>query len=78
MLKLYIWYISNKQNAVPPAYYAHLAAFRARYYMEGAELSDSGSSHGGGAGGRATRDRVAEVRPVPVIHENVKSVMFYC
>ncbi|CAI9268399.1 unnamed protein product [Lactuca saligna] len=65
-------------SIVPPAYYAHLAAFRARYYMEGAELSDSGSSHGGGAGGRATRDRVAEVRPVPVIHENVKSVMFYC
>lgn len=60
-------------SIVPPAYYAHLAAFRARYYMEG-DLSDSASSHGA----RATRDRVAEVRPVPKIHENVKSVMFYC
>ncbi|KAJ9559293.1 hypothetical protein OSB04_013907 [Centaurea solstitialis] len=60
-------------SIVPPAYYAHLAAFRARYYMEG-EYSDS-ESHGGQ---RATRDKVAEVRPVPVIHENVKSVMFYC
>lgn len=59
-------------SVVPPAYYAHLAAFRARYYMEG-DFSDSGSH-----GPRATRDRVAEVRPVPVIHENVKSVMFYC
>ncbi|XP_076888490.1 protein argonaute MEL1-like [Bidens hawaiensis] len=60
-------------SIVPPAYYAHLAAFRARSYMEGAELSDSDSR-----GGRATRDRVAEVRPLPVIHESVKSVMFYC
>jgi len=34
----------------PAAYYMHLAAFRARYYMESAELSDSGSSHGVGGG----------------------------
>nr|QCD25890.1 argonaute 5 [Helianthus tuberosus] len=60
-------------SIVPPAYYAHLAAFRARSYMEGAELSDSDSR-----GGRATRERVAEVKPLPVIHESVKSVMFYC
>ncbi|KAI3683581.1 hypothetical protein L1987_84089 [Smallanthus sonchifolius] len=60
-------------SIVPPAYYAHLAAFRARSYMEGADLSDSDSR-----GGRATRDRVAEVRPLPVIHDSVKSVMFYC
>ncbi|PWA91147.1 PAZ domain-containing protein [Artemisia annua] len=59
-------------SVVPPAYYAHLAAFRARSYMEG-DMSDSDSR-----GARNTRDRVAEVRPLPVIHENVKSVMFYC
>nr|GEX94167.1 PAZ domain-containing protein [Tanacetum cinerariifolium] len=59
---------------LPPAYYAHLAAFRARYYMEG-DLSDSDSR---GGGGRNTRDRVSNVRPLPVIKENVKSVMFYC
>ena len=58
--------------AVPPAYYAHLAAFRARSYMEG-DQSDTSSR-----GQRATRDRVAAVRPLPVIHDNVKSVMFYC
>nr|GFC77064.1 argonaute/Dicer protein, PAZ [Tanacetum cinerariifolium] len=56
----------------PPAYYAHLAAFRARSYMEG-DLSDSGSR-----GARNTRDCVSDVRPLPRIHENVKSVMFYC
>ncbi|GKF15742.1 PAZ domain-containing protein, partial [Tanacetum coccineum] len=52
---------------VPPAYYAHLAAFRARSYMEG-DQSDTSS-----CGQRATRDRVAEVRALPVIHNNVKS-----
>ncbi|KAI7725480.1 hypothetical protein M8C21_008032 [Ambrosia artemisiifolia] len=61
-------------SIVPPAYYAHLAAFRARSYMEGGDLSDSDSR----SGQRATRDRVAEVRPLPAIHESVKSVMFYC
>ncbi|PWA57345.1 PAZ domain-containing protein [Artemisia annua] len=59
-------------SIVPPAYYAHLAAFRARSYMEG-DQSDTSSR-----GQRATRDRVAEVRHLPVIHDNVKSVMFYC
>ncbi|KAL3579627.1 hypothetical protein D5086_017462 [Populus alba] len=53
-------------SIVPPAYYAHLAAFRARYYIEG-ETSDAGSSGG-----------TAEFRPLPVIKENVKDVMFYC
>ncbi|RVW54413.1 Protein argonaute MEL1 [Vitis vinifera] len=32
-------------SIVPPAYYAHLAAFRARYYIEG-DTSDSGSGSG--------------------------------
>ncbi|XP_059429807.1 protein argonaute 5-like [Corylus avellana] len=56
-------------SIVPPAYYAHLAAFRARYYIEG-EASDSGSTSG-------TEGRV-EYRPLPVIMDNVKDVMFYC
>lgn len=77
--------------AVPPAYYAHLAAFRARFYME-PETSDSGSmtsgtaaGRGGGggaaaAGGRSTRGpgASAAVRPLPALKENVKRVMFYC
>ena len=71
--------------AVPPAYYAHLAAFRARFYME-PETSDSesiasGMAAGrGGAGPRATRGPSANaaVRPLPALKENVKRVMFYC
>uniref|UniRef100_A0A1J3GSR5 Protein argonaute 1 n=1 Tax=Noccaea caerulescens TaxID=107243 RepID=A0A1J3GSR5_NOCCA len=73
-------------SIVPPAYYAHLAAFRARFYME-PETSDSGSMAsgsmargGGGMGGRNTRgpNVNAAVRPLPALKENVKRVMFYC
>ncbi|OWM82968.1 hypothetical protein CDL15_Pgr005368 [Punica granatum] len=76
-------------SIVPPAYYAHLAAFRARFYME-PETSDSGSmasgavGRGGGAAGagisRSTRapGASAAVRPLPALKENVKRVMFYC
>ncbi|KAL3529418.1 hypothetical protein ACH5RR_008740 [Cinchona calisaya] len=38
-------------SIVPPAYYAHLAAFRARFYME-PETSDSGSMTSSAAAGR--------------------------
>lgn len=75
--------------AVPPAYYAHLAAFRARFYME-PETSDGGSVTSGAAsgragagpqgGGRSTRAAAANaaVRPLPALRDNVKKVMFYC
>ncbi|KAG6745660.1 hypothetical protein POTOM_050161 [Populus tomentosa] len=73
--------------AVPLAYYAHLAAFRARFYME-PETSDSESIASGMAGGRGgagadprpTRGPGANaaVRPLPALKENVKRVMFYC
>lgn len=55
-------------SIVPPAYYAHLVAFRARHYVEG-ESSDGGSTSGGG-------EQV--LRALPEIKENVKEVMFYC
>ncbi|XVF53694.1 hypothetical protein PTKIN_Ptkin05aG0119300 [Pterospermum kingtungense] len=72
-------------SIVPPAYYAHLAAFRARFYME-PETSDSGSMTSGtaagrgGGGVRSTRGpgASAAVRPLPALKENVKRVMFYC
>ncbi|XP_042392893.1 protein argonaute 1B-like [Zingiber officinale] len=73
-------------SIVPPAYYAHLAAFRARFYME-PETSDSGSLASGAAAGRgappggprATRGPgSAAVKPLPALKENVKRVMFYC
>ena len=70
--------------AVPPAYYAHLAAFRARFYME-PETSDSGSVASGPAGrgpqsaSHSTRaPGGAAVRPLPALKDNVKRVMFYC
>ncbi|KAL1557676.1 argonaute 5 [Salvia divinorum] len=62
-------------SIVPPAYYAHLAAFRARYYIEGTDFSDSGSASDAGRG--ATRERNREVGPLPKIKDNVKDVMFY-
>ncbi|PIA41768.1 hypothetical protein AQUCO_02200300v1 [Aquilegia coerulea] len=57
-------------SVVPPAYYAHLAAFRARYYIEG-NVSNSHTSP-------ATRGLNAQIRPLPTIKDNVKDVMFYC
>ncbi|XP_072956096.1 protein argonaute 1B-like [Typha angustifolia] len=73
-------------SIVPPAYYAHLAAFRARFYME-PDNSDSGSMVSGPAAGRGApssgpRSTRAQgnvaVRPLPALKENVKRVMFYC
>ncbi|GMH14101.1 hypothetical protein Nepgr_015942 [Nepenthes gracilis] len=77
-------------SIVPPAYYAHLAAFRARFYME-PDTSDSGSTTSGAVGaagrggagvggGRSTRSPTANaaVRPLPPLKDNVKRVMFYC
>ncbi|MCO5572742.1 hypothetical protein L7F22_026501 [Adiantum nelumboides] len=74
-------------SIVPPAYYAHLAAFRARFYME--PESDSGSltsgagpagrtAATGSSGSRSTRGPGTTVRPLPAVKENVKRVMFYC
>jgi eukaryotic translation initiation factor 2C len=71
-------------SIVPPAYYAHLAAFRARFYLD-PETSDSGSSGvgpGKSSGGTTIRTNRAAagaaVRPLPAVRENVKKVMFYC
>uniref|UniRef100_A0A0D9W085 Piwi domain-containing protein n=1 Tax=Leersia perrieri TaxID=77586 RepID=A0A0D9W085_9ORYZ len=46
-------------SVVPPAYYAHLAAFRARYYVEG-ESSDGGSTPGS-SGQAVAREGPVEV-----------------
>ncbi|XAR66951.1 hypothetical protein NMG60_11013346 [Bertholletia excelsa] len=58
-------------SLVPPAYYAHLAAYRARFYMEphvheNASTRNSRTVHG------------PCVRPLPALKEKVKNVMFYC
>ncbi|KAL8170239.1 hypothetical protein V2J09_022043 [Rumex salicifolius] len=60
-------------SIVPPVYYSHLAAFRARAYMEG-EASDSGST----SRGQSSTGRSTESRSVPKIIDSLKDVMFYC
>ncbi|KAK8963948.1 Protein argonaute MEL1 [Platanthera guangdongensis] len=61
-------------SIVPPAFYAHLAAFRARYYIEGESDSGSGPSSRG-----VTRDSTAVASSrLPTLMENIKDVMFYC
>uniref|UniRef100_A0ACD5W5V3 Uncharacterized protein n=1 Tax=Avena sativa TaxID=4498 RepID=A0ACD5W5V3_AVESA len=70
-------------SIVPPAYYAHLAAFRARFYME-PDSSDTGSiassaRQSGSATSRSTRaPGGGVVRPLPALKDCVKRVMFYC
>ncbi|XBH95541.1 hypothetical protein VPH35_086085 [Triticum aestivum] len=61
-------------SVVPPAYYAHLAAFCARYYVEG-DSSDGGSTPGQAA---IAHEGPVEVRHLPKIKDNIKDVMFYC
>nr|TKW30909.1 hypothetical protein SEVIR_2G069400v2 [Setaria viridis] len=56
-------------SVVPPAYYAHLAASRARYYDEQAEGADGASVASGGP---------AAFRQLPQVKDKVKEVMFFC
>ncbi|KAL4200140.1 hypothetical protein AMTRI_Chr03g54920 [Amborella trichopoda] len=63
-------------SVVPPAYYAHLAAFRARFYME-PDKSECGS-HVVGGGRNNCLSNQSGVRQLPALKENVKKVMFYC
>ncbi|PIA65392.1 hypothetical protein AQUCO_00100697v1 [Aquilegia coerulea] len=57
-------------SIVPPAYYAHLAAFRARFYMEPEEQENSTT--------RSMQSSGSCVRELPALKEKVKKVMFYC
>ncbi|KAL6983436.1 Protein argonaute 7 [Sarracenia purpurea var. burkii] len=61
-------------SLVPPAYYAHLAAYRGRLYLE---RSDSSSPFTRSA---STFSRAAppKATPLPKLSENVKNLMFYC
>ncbi|KAK9074583.1 hypothetical protein SSX86_007181 [Deinandra increscens subsp. villosa] len=54
-------------SLVPPCYYAHLAAFRGRLYLD----RTGGSSV-------FTRRGPPETAPLPKVRENVKNLMFYC
>lgn len=61
-------------SIVPPAYYAHLAAYRGRLYLEKSETG--GSTMGGG--GSFSRIGTPKATPLPKISENVQKLMFYC
>ncbi|KAI5072524.1 hypothetical protein GOP47_0012630 [Adiantum capillus-veneris] len=70
-------------SVVPPAYYAHLAAYRARLYIEGQGGSDTASYTSEqpssiGSGGRNTRAAAPQVRALPQISRNVQEVMYFC
>lgn len=58
-------------SLVPPAYYAHLAAYRARLYLE---RSDSGAC------GKQMlyRSGPLQTAPLPQLQDSVKKLMFYC
>lgn len=60
-------------SLVPPAYYAHLAAYRGRLYLERSE-SDPCSRN------TSTISRVGPPKaiPLPKLSEKVKKLMFYC
>ncbi|KAI5066488.1 hypothetical protein GOP47_0019112 [Adiantum capillus-veneris] len=76
-------------SIVPPCYYAHLAATRARLWLgpEGSDegsLRDRDSQAGGSAGGssRGTHSRAGGAavglnRPLPPLHERIRKSMFY-
>ncbi|XP_078442541.1 argonaute family protein [Wolffia australiana] len=61
-------------SLVPPAYYAHLAAYRGRMYL-------ADGSGGSGGGGTLAVYRAAGVRcaaPLPKVRDSVNKLMFFC
>ncbi|CAI0390978.1 unnamed protein product [Linum tenue] len=66
-------------SLVPPVYYAHLAAYRGRLYIDRSE-----SSSGSGCNGRDPFSAVSrasppvKTAPLPKLSDNVSKVMFYC
>ncbi|WVZ12771.1 hypothetical protein V8G54_017301 [Vigna mungo] len=60
-------------SLVPPAYYAHLAAYRGRLYLQRSESLGLFRS-------TSTLSRAAppKTAPLPKLSENIKKLMFYC
>lgn len=61
-------------SLVPPAYYAHLAAYRGRLYLDRSEAAAASTR------GSSTMSRAAppKATPLPRLSENVRKLMFYC
>jgi len=60
-------------SLVPPAYYAHLAAYRGRLYLQRSE--SLGLFRNTSTLSRAAPPKTA---PLPKLSENIKKLMFYC
>lgn len=60
-------------SAVAPICYAHLAAAQVSQFIKFDEISDRSSSHSGTTSGGGT-----SVTPIPRLHQNVASSMFFC
>ncbi|MCO5589016.1 hypothetical protein L7F22_042980 [Adiantum nelumboides] len=72
-------------SVVPPAYYAHLAAYRARLYLDSLGGSDTSASLRGlrsgtasSGGGSSSRAAAPAVRHLPRVQRNVQEVMYFC
>ncbi|XP_050237879.1 protein argonaute 7 [Mercurialis annua] len=60
-------------SLVPPAYYAHLAAYRGRLYLERSESATCPRN-----ASAVSRVGPPKATPLPKLSENVKNLMFYC
>lgn len=60
-------------SLVPPAYYAHLAAYRGRLYLERSDFSTSGTTSSA-----VSRSSPPQAMPLPKLSENIRKLMFYC
>ncbi|KAJ3673028.1 hypothetical protein LUZ60_006402 [Juncus effusus] len=58
-------------SLVPPAYYAHLAAYRGRLYLERADSTQCGKQ-------MLYRSGPLQTVPLPKLRDNVQKLMFYC
>ncbi|KAG6398870.1 hypothetical protein SASPL_140341 [Salvia splendens] len=60
-------------SLVPPAYYAHLAAYRGRLYLE---RLDSGTTSS--TSPTVSRSAPPQAMPLPKLSDNIRKLMFYC
>ncbi|CAA6667391.1 unnamed protein product [Spirodela intermedia] len=59
-------------SLVPPAYYAHLAAYRGRMYLDRSDIG------GGGMAAVCRSSAPLRAPPLPKPRDSVKKLMFYC
>ncbi|KAL8550273.1 hypothetical protein ACS0TY_008915 [Phlomoides rotata] len=56
-------------SLVPPAYYAHLAAYRGRLYLDRSDCTSTST---------ISRPSPPKTTPLPKLSENIRKLMFYC